>query len=514
MNPFLLAMTINIAGLSAHSCIALDKYINQNDISVVTISESYGKFQGFDNYDIYRAPSDKHGSSLLMHKKLGSYEVKIPPRKGVDSCFAVIKIGKRKFMFGSIYVNLGNTVNIENGTAILTETYNFCKNENLLGPIILGDWNSRHPFWGDKVDNKYGKILSDYCADHQFSIISPHYPTFVSAQNNGSSVIDFCITQQSCSDLISNARVIEDTEFFSGAPEQGHWPVIFDLDLPVKCDNPKRCVLNYKMADWEDISIQLEEMVVKNMDSMIREAPTKALVTFMDLVKEICEKTIPRKTVCKYSKPYWTKKLTYLSNKLKEARKKYRLQCNPENKNIVDLAKKELKREINLNNTRWTQNGIMQMNEGNAKTFFDNIRKFNGSMSSNNVGVLRHEGKTIDKDVQKASVFQSVFFDGAHLTGKLFDEAFYEKTKNEVKESLSHTVWDYYRGEVKNNLNVRITMDELKLAIKKTKTNNKGVDPYGLHPKLLKKFKFNTISICLHLINNAFLWVFGHLIKL
>ena len=402
-------------------------------------------------------------------------------------------------------------MNIENGTAILTETYNFCKNENLLGPIILGDWNSRHPFWGDKVDNKYGKILSDYCADHQFSIISPHYPTFVSAQNNGSSVIDFCITQQSCSDLISNARVIEDTEFFSGAPQQGHWPVIFDLDLPVKCDNPKRCVLNYKMADWEDISIQLEEMVVKNMDSMIREAPTKALVTFMDLVKEICEKTIPRKTVCKYSKPYWTKKLTYLSNKLKEARKKYRLQCNPENKNIVDLAKKKLKREINLNNTRWTQNGIMQMNEGNAKTFFDNIRKFNGSMSSNNVGVLRHEGKTIDKDVQKASVFQSVFFDGAHLTGKLFDEAFYEKTKNEVKESLSHTVWDYYRGEVKNNLNVRITMDELKLAIKKTKTNNKGVDPYGLHPKLLKKFKFNTISICLHLINNAFfmgIWPF------
>ena len=36
------------------------------------------------------------------------------------------------------------------------------------------------------------------------------------------------------------------------------------------------------------------------------------------------------------------------------------------------------------------------------------------------------------------------------------------------------------------------------------KTNNKGVDPYGLHPKRLKKFKFNTISICLLLINSAF----------
>ena len=39
------------------------------------------------------------------------------------------------------------------------------------------------------------------------------------------------------------------------------------------------------------------------------------------------------------------------------------------------------------------------------------------------------------------------------------------------------------------------------------KTNNKGVDPYGFHPKLLKKFKYNIMSICLHLINSAFFMV-------
>ena len=73
-----------------------------------------------------------------------------------------------------------------------------------------------------------------------------------------------------------------------------------------------------------------------------------------------------------------------------------------------------------------------------------------------------------------------------------------------MKEKLSHTVGDYYKEEVKIDLNMRITMDELKQAIMKTKTNNKGVHPYGLHPKLLKNFKFNTISICLQLINSAF----------
>ena len=104
---------------------------------------------------------------------------------------------------------------------------------------------------------------------------------------------------------------------------------------------------------------------------------------------------------------------------MKDARKKYRLQCNPKNKNIVEMAKVDFKKEMKKNNTRWTQNGIMEMNEGNSKTFFDNIRKFNGSMDLNNIEVFRHKSRTLD---------------GAHLTGKLLEDAFHEKTKEEVKE--------------------------------------------------------------------------------
>ena len=78
--------------------------------------------------------------------------------------------------------------------------------------------------------------------------------------------------------------MIEDIELFSGAPEQSHWPVLFDIS--VKNDNPKRGVLNYKMANWEEISIQMENSMVENMDSMITVAPTKALPTFMGLKEE------------------------------------------------------------------------------------------------------------------------------------------------------------------------------------------------------------------------------------
>ena len=104
-----------------------DKYINDNNIKVISISEGHGKFQGFDNYDIYRAHSNKLGCSLLIHKQLNSYEVEITPREGVDCCFAAISIEKRKLLLESIYVRLGNTENIDLAADVPTKVYTLCK---------------------------------------------------------------------------------------------------------------------------------------------------------------------------------------------------------------------------------------------------------------------------------------------------------------------------------------------------------------------------------------------------
>ena len=140
---------------------------------------------------ISTAHSNKLGCSVLIHKQLNSYEVRRTPRGGVDCCFAAIPVEKTKVLLVSKYVHLGNTENIESATDVLTEVYTLCKNENLTGQIIFANWNSRHPLWGNKLENKYGKLLADYCADNSPSIISPHQPTFVSAGKKGSSIIDF-----------------------------------------------------------------------------------------------------------------------------------------------------------------------------------------------------------------------------------------------------------------------------------------------------------------------------------
>ena len=69
-------------------------------------------------------------------------------------------------------------------------------------------------------------------------------------------------------------------------------------------------------------------------------------------------------------------------------------------------------------------------------------------MDLNNTGVLRHKDKTLKKNCHRAAFFQRIFFEGAHLTDKLFDDVFYEKTKVEVKWLT--TLGINYKKEAKN----------------------------------------------------------------
>ena len=90
-------MQINIAGLSTHSCLALDKYINDNDIAIVAVSESYGEITGFENYMCYMSNESpkKHSSALFIHKKYSSYQINYSEREGVDCCFAVLTVHRK-----------------------------------------------------------------------------------------------------------------------------------------------------------------------------------------------------------------------------------------------------------------------------------------------------------------------------------------------------------------------------------------------------------------------------------
>ena len=102
--------------------------------------------------------------------------------------------------------------------------------------LLLGDFNARHPSWGDK-SNAQGEILNDFLQQEELIALNDGEPTFTCT--NGKSVIDFSV--------LCNANLHKS---FCGAPNRGHYPVIATRDIAGNSRSTH--VKDLKKTDWEN----------------------------------------------------------------------------------------------------------------------------------------------------------------------------------------------------------------------------------------------------------------------
>ena len=58
-------MQVNIDGVSSHSSLSQDRYINDKGIDLVAVSKSHGQMLGFKNYNVYNSRVQTHGCVLF-----------------------------------------------------------------------------------------------------------------------------------------------------------------------------------------------------------------------------------------------------------------------------------------------------------------------------------------------------------------------------------------------------------------------------------------------------------------
>ena len=63
----------------------------------------------------------------------------------------------------------------------------------------------------------------------------------------------------------------------------------------------------------------------------------------------------PVKTVSRHSKPYWSNELSILSNKVREARKKFKCRSNFVNKDLLVSAKEEFSQALALAKNKYIE---------------------------------------------------------------------------------------------------------------------------------------------------------------
>ena len=94
--------------------------------------------------------------------------------------------------------------------------------------LLLGDFNARHPSWGDK-NNAQGEILNDFLQQEELIALNDGEPTFTCT--NGKSVIDLVLCNANLHRFFCGLAIDYYTEMYTGAPNRGHYQVIATFDI-------------------------------------------------------------------------------------------------------------------------------------------------------------------------------------------------------------------------------------------------------------------------------------------
>ena len=207
-----------------------------------------------------------------------------------------------------------------------------------------------------------------------------------------------------------------------------------------------------------------------------------------------------KKVITNHSKPYWTPRLTSLSQELRVNRKKYKKRNTDINKQLLEQAKenfdnarKEECQEFILNKTR-------NLNSAEAAKFWKEFKQLFTSKKDCKVDPLNDgKGGFISDNSDLEKELFSTFFEGKHLQKEDFDEEFYQEVHNLYEDIVNDRFT--YEGQDDGMLNAVISVDEIRKAIKNYDHNGKSADNHGFHPVMCKNFGAKALKL-LHKIMN------------
>ena len=205
--------SINIDGLSSKSRLMLDKFANDENLGIIFVQESGSREAEKMKLTNMKTIVDSNGSKnrgalLYIHDSIPYVPLPEISKQSteIDSTWAVVFINKKKYIVGSLYVKHNYPEAIKDALKLLN--YASAKKNSLKaqGIIMAGDYNARHPAWGDTKTNAKGKELFEELDYTKFKICTSESPTFLC--EDGGSHIDLMIVTNNIADKIGTSYTV------------------------------------------------------------------------------------------------------------------------------------------------------------------------------------------------------------------------------------------------------------------------------------------------------------------
>ena len=193
--------------------------------------------------------------------------------------------------------------------------------------------------------------------------------------------------------------------------------------------------LDINKINWNNWTLQIEQQIEKKSGSFQNEDDPEILwAEINNIILDSTKTHGGLKRTSKHSKPYWSKELTDLSDKLRLARKAYK-QRNTDSsyKNLV-LAKENFEQRKQSEGKDFILKRTSNLNSAQAKNFWKEFNKMFKKKADNQVEpLIDDEGNVITETKEINNTMFSTFFEANHFKKSLL-------MKNFVLQSTTYTM--------------------------------------------------------------------------
>ena len=518
--------SINICGLSERSQFMLDKYVEDNKITVLSVQETstikskssrgtQKSIRQLKNMLVYQDTNNEtnNGCAIFVQSDVSFTQLKDISQisKEIDSVWGVLQWGNKRFVIGNVYLKLDYIQGVSEVKKMLVKASNAVSQHKCAGVLLMGDFNARHQLWNDHTENLYGKKLQQELDFDHFCIEATMSPTFLAKGYQGS-IIDFFIVSTKLDSSIMKVYADYNAHLYSGAPERGHVPVTLELATHAqKTETKTETKYDLKSMKWEDWKKDIEKELISNsFQSMMSEKDAeKIFKSFEEVINESTKANCDTKRVCQHSKPYWTKELTELSKSLRDCQKKYLKQNTDDNFKHFKDAKQTFEDARKSACQNFITDQTKNLNAADSTRFWKQFQRMFKPPSDQRIDALTTGDGTIiseNEDIEK-SLF-TTFFEGRHIEENKdnFDVPFHSEVsskyddirKNEYKiEDFDNPIM----AEESKQLYKPITFQEVVETIKNNKSSAASFDNHEFHPQMLKNLGYHGMDTLTTLFN-------------
>ena len=173
------------------------------------------------------------GSALLIRRDVPHTKISVQTEL---QAVAVQIFSKRKYTLCSIYIPPSDRIN----NNLSNKLHDLIR--QLPRPFVLmGDFNGRHPMWGDYTSNSRGNVIFPFIEDQELTILNTGAPTHFHVQTGTFSSIDLSLCTPDCF-LDFSWEALDDSL------GSDHFPIFIDIVDEIPVSRSPRWILD--KANW------------------------------------------------------------------------------------------------------------------------------------------------------------------------------------------------------------------------------------------------------------------------